>query len=93
MKFNNSITLRYFKSMGKAKKVSNEIKKLIVNALEKNMSYRKISELYDVSQPGISDIKRFCRCKTIENKLCTGRPRVTTKKADRLLVRYSKKDT
>ena len=57
------------------------------------MSYRKISELYDVSKPGISHIiKRFRQCKTIENKPYTGRPKVTTEKAVRLLVRYSKND-
>ena len=57
------------------------------------MSYRKISELYDVSKLGISHIiKRFRQRKTIEKKPRTGRPKVTTEKADRLLVRYSKKD-
>ena len=47
--------------MGKAKEVSNKIKKLIIKAVGKNVSYRKISELYDVSKPGIRHIiKRYC---------------------------------
>ena len=47
------------------------------------MSYRKISELYNVSKPGISHIiKRFRQRKTIKNKPHTGRPKVTTEKAD-----------
>ena len=37
VKFSNSVTLRYFKSMGKAKEVSTEIKKLIIKAVEKNV--------------------------------------------------------
>ena len=54
------------------------------------MSYRKISELDNKSKPGISHIiKRFCQCKTIKNKPCIGRPKITNKKADRLLVRCS----
>ena len=37
-------------------------------------------------------MKRFCKRKTVENKPHTGKPKVTTEKADRLLVRYSKND-
>ena len=51
------------------------------------MSYRKIPELYDVSKSGISHtIKRFYQRKTIQIS------KNTTEKADRLLVRYSKKN-
>ena len=40
--------------MEKAKEVSNEIKKLIIKAMEKNV--KKKYELYDDSEPGISHI-------------------------------------
>ena len=40
------------------------------------MSYRKVSELDDVSKPGINHIKRLCHRKTIQNKSRTGRPKV-----------------
>ena len=77
--------------MGKAKEVSDEIKKLIIKAVGKKMTYKKISELYNVSKPGICHIiKRFCQHKTIESKPRSGRPKVTTEKADRLLVRFCK---
>jgi len=55
------------------------------------MTYKKISELYNVSKSGICHImKRFRQRKTIESKPRSGRPKVTTVKADRLLVRYCK---
>ena len=38
--------------MGKAKEVSNQINKLIIKTVEK-MSYRRISDFYDVSKPEI----------------------------------------
>ena len=42
----------------------------------KKKSYRKISELYDVSKPGINRIiKRLWQRKTNENKPRTGRPK------------------
>ncbi|XP_065675550.1 uncharacterized protein LOC136091766 [Hydra vulgaris] len=78
-------------SIGKAKEVSKEIKELIIKAVGNKMTYRQISELYNVSKPGISHtMKRFCLRKTIESKTCSGRPKVTTEKSDRLSVRYSK---
>ena len=55
------------------------------------MTYKRISELYNVSKPGICHImKRFRQRKTIESKPRSGRPKVTTEKADRLLVRFCK---
>ena len=46
--------------MGKAKEVSDEIKKLIIKAVGKKKTYKRISELYNVSKPGICHImKRF----------------------------------
>ena len=80
--------------MGKAKEVSDGIKKLIIKAVGKKMTYKRISELYNVSKPGICHImKRFCQRKTIESKPCSGRPKVTTEKADRLLVRFCKNNS
>ena len=76
--------------MGKAKEVSDEIKKLIVKAVGKKMTYKRISELYNVSKPGICQMKKFHQRKTIESKPRSGRPKVTTEKADRLLVKFCK---
>ena len=76
--------------MGKAKEVSDEIKKLIIKAVGKKMNYKRISELYNVSKPGICHMKSFCQRKTIESKPRSGRPKVTTEKADRLLVGFCK---
>ena len=45
VKFNNSITLRYLKGMGKAKEISNAIKKLIIKALKNYLTNRSMNFL------------------------------------------------
>ncbi|XP_047125103.1 uncharacterized protein LOC124807339 [Hydra vulgaris] len=77
--------------MGNAKKVSDEIKKLVIKAVWKKMTYQRISKLYNVSKSEICHImKRFRQRKTIESKPRAGRPKVTTEKTDKILVRYCK---
>ena len=44
--------------MGKAKEVLDEIKKLIIKAVGKKMTYKRISELYNVSKPGMSHYEK-----------------------------------
>lgn len=79
--------------MGNRKELSLEIKKLVIKAVQDKIPYRKISELYNISKPGISLLyKRFCQRNTVENNPRSGRPSVMSEKAERILVRYSKND-
>lgn len=79
--------------MGKRADISEEKKKLIINAVKDGMSYSQVSELFDVSKSAVGDIiKRFKTRKSVENKKRTGRRKITTEHEDRILVRLSKND-
>lgn len=79
--------------MGRGKEISEEKKKLIIRAIHEKIPYSRISQLYDVSKSGIGHLyKRFLQRKTIENKPRSGRPKVTTERQDRLLLKMCRED-
>ena len=79
--------------MRKSKELSQEIKNLIIRAVEKKFPSMKISELYHVAKSTISVlIERYRDRKTLENKHRSGRSKITTEHQNKILVRQSKKD-
>jgi transposase len=79
--------------MEKAKFVSLEVQKLIVEAVEEGMSYQKVADRFEVSKSGVRHI--FQRYK-LHNKVVIGkrskRPRQTDQRTENFLVRLSKED-
>lgn len=79
--------------MGKRKDITVEVKNLVIEAVNKNISYKQVSRLYGVSKSEVGNIvKRFRETGSVENKKRTGRKKVTSEKDDRILIRMSKKD-
>lgn len=75
------------------KAVSEEIKKLVIEARHKGESNREVADRFHICYSTVSRIyKRWSEERTMKRKRGSGRPRKTTKRQDRLLIRLVKKD-
>lgn len=79
--------------MGKTKALSFQLQELIVRAINGGSSQRQVAAQFQVSKSGVNDVmKRFHERGGVIIKKSTGRPRKTTERVDRILVKLSKED-
>jgi len=79
--------------MTNRKETSEEVKKLIIQAVKEKKTHREVAALFGVSKSAVTGlVKRFNTRKTVDNKPRSGRPRATTEMDDKVLVRMSKHD-
>ena len=70
-----------------------EIKKLIVEAKQNRETDRDVAARFHIGKSTVSDMyKRWREERTVKRKRGSGRPRKTTNRQDRLLVRLVKAD-
>ena len=75
------------------KYISEEIKKLIVEAKQKGETDQEVADRFHVNQSTVSRIfKGWREAKTVKHKKISDRPRKTTSRQNRLLVRLVKAD-
>jgi transposase len=79
--------------MKKLKKLTPEIKAAIVKAVQQNKRYADISAQFGVAKSTISyTMKLFKATGNVDRRPKSGRPRLTTDKDDKVLIRLSKKN-
>ena len=75
------------------KRISEEIKKLIVEAKRRKETDRDVAKRFHVDRGTVSRVyKRWREEKTVKCKPVSGRPRKTTERQNRLLIRLAKTD-
>lgn len=75
------------------KQIPELIKKLMIEARQNGETLRQIADRFHVGAMSVSRIyQRWCQERTVKRKRGSGRPRKTTKRQDRLLVRMIKTD-
>uniref|UniRef100_A0A914DEY5 Uncharacterized protein n=1 Tax=Acrobeloides nanus TaxID=290746 RepID=A0A914DEY5_9BILA len=90
---NNNFGIILAHSMGLEKYISEEIKKIIVEAKQKGETDQEVADRFHVNQSTVSRIfKRWREAKTVKHKKIPGRPRKITSRQNRLLVRLVKAD-
>ncbi|XP_077989913.1 uncharacterized protein LOC144444373 [Glandiceps talaboti] len=76
--------------MPRGNELSDFQKGQIITLHEDGYSNREVARILDISERSIRyNLEKFQTSGTMVNKPRSGRPRVTTEKEDRLLVRYS----
>lgn len=79
--------------MVKTKEISEDVRKLIIRAVQEKKSHREVATLFGVSKTSVTNLlKRFRERNNVQNKPRSGRPKVTTERDDKILVRMSKRD-
>ena len=79
--------------MPKEKEIALQVRKLIVEAVQKKIPYSQISQLYGVSKSSVARIiDKWNKTKSVANNPRSGRPRITTVRQDRILTRLCKND-
>lgn len=79
--------------MGKTKELSESLKNEIIVKYNSGISVQNISELYNISRQTIYyQINKYKKTHTTKNAARSGRPRKTTAKADKYIIRQFKQD-
>jgi transposase len=74
------------------RKLTPEVKTAIVNAVERNTSYREITAQFNDSKGTITNVMKPSRATGgVQRRFTPGWPQVSTPKQDKLLIRLSKK--
>lgn len=79
--------------MGKAKAITSQLQELMIKEIQGGSSQRQVAARFGVSQSGVAAVlKRFNERGAVIVKKSSGRPRETTVKQDRILLRLSNED-
>lgn len=79
--------------MGSKKCIASPVKKLIVKSVEKGNTFRTTAELYGVGKTVVGQIwKKYKLTGSTKNRKQTGRPRKTTERQDRKLIKLCKEE-
>lgn len=79
--------------MGKAKAITIQLQELVIREVQRGSSHRVVANQFGVSKAGVTGImKRFQQRGAVVIKKSTGRPKKTTVKQDRILIKLSKED-
>ena len=78
--------------MPKAKEISLDLRKRIIDAHKAGDGYTKLSKRFQVSRTGVRSIRKFKEIHTVQNKTGRGRKRKISSTLERKLARYVSKD-